>query len=77
MCDSSNAFDSFAPLILCLPMDGYWPVQEAELRSFVNFAITCIRPAIRSTSLSALFPTSFDTPMPPRCFGPAWAFPLS
>lgn len=52
--NSFNAFDSFAPWILCLPMGGSWRVQAANMRSFVDCAITCMRSAIHSTSPSAL-----------------------
>ena len=67
--NSFNAFGSFVPWILCPPMGGSWPVQAANMRSFVDCAITCMRSAIHLTSPSASSRTSFGIRMPQRCFG--------
>jgi hypothetical protein len=58
--NSFKAFDSFAPWILFLPMGGSWRVQAANMRSFVDSAITCMRSAIHLTSPSALSRISFE-----------------
>ncbi len=59
VCTLVQRFDSFAPSILCLPMDGSWRAQAAKMRSFVNSAITCIRSAIRSDLSTRIVPHQF------------------
>jgi integrase len=54
-----------------LPADGRLLARPAaNMRSFVDCAITCMKSAIHLTSPSALSRISFDIPMPQRCFGP-------
>ena len=72
---SSNACDSFAPSIRCLPMAGSWPVRAPRKPSFVNSAITCTRSVIPWASPPASSHISFATPMPRRCFAPGVSFP--
>ena len=59
-----------------LPADGRLLARpRTKKHSFVNSAITCIRSVTRSAFPPASSRTSFDTPMPRKCFEPVSAFP--
>jgi len=64
-------FRSLDPLL----DDGYLLARySSKAALFVNCVITCTRSVILSISLPTLFPISFVTPMPRRCFEPGLVF---
>src|SRR6516164_1307638 len=66
----SSASVSFVRSIHYLPMGGSWLGPAPKTLSFATFVITYIRSVIRLVFPLVSSHTSFDTPMPQKCFAP-------